>query len=227
MKKINLAIFDMDGVLTDTAKIHYMAWKRMFNNHGFEFNYEDYKEKVDGKSRIDGIKSIVGEIGERKIQEMAEEKQKYFLELIEKEDLVAFPDALWLLRHLKENNVKIAVASSSKNTIKILSKIKLLDMFDTVVTGYDFSKGKPDPEIFLITARRLNIEPVECVVFEDAVEGINAGINAGMLTIGVCRDGHYSKLSKAHYIVNRLDKVDINVLTNLYCNFLKDPFLID
>lgn len=216
MKKIKLAIFDMDGVLTDTAKIHFKAWKKMFNKYGYNFDYEDYKEKVDGKSRIDGIKNVISDINDEKLFEMAEEKQRYFLELIEEEDLEVFPDALWLIEHLKSNKIKVAVASSSKNALRILSKIKIEHMFDTIVTGSDFIKGKPDPEIFIITAQRLNIKPKECVVFEDSINGIKAGISAGMLTIGVCRDGYTNKLSIAHYVIKKLDEVNLEILNNLY-----------
>ncbi|WP_045165938.1 HAD family hydrolase [Caldicellulosiruptor naganoensis] len=216
MGKIKAAIFDMDGVLTDTVKLHFKAWKEMFNNHGYKFEYEDYKQKVDGKPRMDGIKSIVGDLSEEQLISMAEEKQRYFLELVETDSLEAFEDAIWILQYFKQNSVKLAVASSSKNTSKILTKLGIDKMFDTIVTGYDFKKGKPDPEIFLTAAKRLNVNPRECVVFEDAIDGIKAGISAGMLTIGVCRDGQFERLKNAHFIVDRLDKVTIELLENLH-----------
>lgn len=216
MGKIKAAIFDMDGVLTDTVKLHFKAWKRMFNNHGYVFEYEDYKQKVDGKPRMDGIKSIVGALPEDILISMAEEKQRYFLELVETDSLEAFDDAVWLLRYFKENSIKLAVASSSKNTKKILTKLGIDKMFDTIVTGYDFKKGKPDPEIFLTAAQRLNVDPKECVVFEDAIDGIKAALSAGMLTIGVCRDGQFEKLKNAHFVIDKLDKITIELLENLH-----------
>jgi len=216
MGRIKAAIFDMDGVLTDTVKLHFKAWKRMFNNHGYKFEYEDYKQKVDGKPRMDGIRSIATDVSEDELFKMAEEKQRYFLELVENDSLEAFDDTIWILQYFKQNSVKLAVASSSKNTSKILTKLGIDKMFDAIVTGYDFKKGKPDPEIFLTAAERLNVNPRECVVFEDAIDGIKAGISAGMLTIGVCRDGQFEKLKNAHFVVDRLDKVTIELLENLH-----------
>jgi len=216
MGRIKAAIFDMDGVLTDTVKLHFKAWKRMFNNHGYKFEYEDYKQKVDGKPRMDGIRSIATDVCEDELFKMAEEKQRYFLELVENDSLEAFDDAIWILKYFKQNSVKLAVASSSKNTSKILTKLGIDKMFDAIVTGYDFKKGKPDPEIFLTAAERLNVNSRECVVFEDAIDGIKAGISAGMLTIGVCRDGQFEKLKNAHFVVDRLDKVTIELLENLH-----------
>ncbi|BCS82079.1 HAD family hydrolase [Anaerocellum diazotrophicum] len=221
MGKIKAAIFDMDGVLTDTVKLHFKAWKKMFEDHGYKFEYEDYKWKVDGKPRLDGIRSIAYDVPEDKLIEMAEEKQKIFLEFVEQENLKAFEDSIWLLNHLKQNGIKLAVASSSKNTTKILTKIGIYNMFDTVVTGYDFKKGKPDPEIFLTAAERLNVNPKECAVFEDAIDGVKAGICAGMLTIGICRDGQFDRLKEAHYVVDRLDKISLELLENLHEKLFK------
>ncbi|WP_041741753.1 HAD family hydrolase [Caldicellulosiruptor kronotskyensis] len=221
MGKIKAAIFDMDGVLTDTVKLHFKAWKKMFENHGYKFEYEDYKWKVDGKPRLDGIRSIAYDMPEDKLIEMAEEKQKIFLEFVEQENLEAFEDSIWLLNHLKQNNIRLAVASSSKNTTKILTKIGIHNMFDTIVTGYDFKKGKPDPEIFLTAAQRLNVNPKECVVFEDAIDGVKAGIRAGMLTIGVCRDGQFDRLKEAHYVVDKLTNVNLELLENLHEKLFK------
>lgn len=212
---LEAVIFDMDGVITDTVPLHYKAWHKMFTSHGYHFDFTVYKEKVDGKPRIKGISSVAINANEEMLQKMAEEKQNYFLELIELEPPKIFDDTIALINDLKNNNIKIAVASSSKNTKRILEKLGIYNLFNTVVTGYDFKHGKPNPEIFLIAAKRMNINPKYCIVIEDAIEGINAGLNANMITIGVARHGNEKELAHADLVVKTLKKIDINLLNTL------------
>jgi len=212
---LEAVIFDMDGVITDTVPIHFKAWKKMFENHGYYFDFQVYKEKVDGKPRLDGIASVATDVEKENLIKMADEKQGYFLEFVKLEPPEVFKDTMNLILELKENNIKIAVASSSKNTKLILEKIGIIDLFDAVVTGYDFEKGKPDPEIFLIAAKRLGVNSKNCIVIEDAIEGINAGINAGMKTIGIARHGNEKELSHAHVVVNSLKEINIDFLKKL------------
>jgi beta-phosphoglucomutase len=201
LPKLLAAIFDMDGVLTDTVPLHYKAWHRMFTEEGYAFDFQVYKEKVDGKPRMDGIAAVATDATEQQLLEMAERKQRYFLELVESEPPQPFADAVELVQRLKQEGLKTAVASSSKNTERILKQMKIYDWFETVVTGHDFRQGKPNPEIFLTAAHRLGIAPEHCVVFEDAIEGVNAGLRAGMLTIGVARHGNEQALQHAHRVV--------------------------
>ncbi|KLO22021.1 beta-phosphoglucomutase [Marinitoga sp. 1197] len=212
---LEAVIFDMDGVITDTVPLHYKAWEKMFKNHGYEFNFNIYKEKVDGKPRIKGIASIASNENDEVLNSMAEEKQKYFLNLIENHPPKIFDDALYLINLLKKNSIKIAVASSSKNTKKILQSLNIYNLFDDVITGYDFKHGKPDPEIFLIASKRLNTKFQNCIVIEDAIEGINAGINAGMVTIGIARHGNEIELSHANLVVKSLNELNIEKLNIL------------
>ena len=209
MNKLKAIIFDMDGVLTDTVPIHFRAWRKMFTEEGYDFNFEIYKKKVDGKPRLNGISAVASDVSQEKLLQMADKKQNYFLQLIEEEPPSVFEDALRLLKRLEKEAIKIAVASSSKNTERILKNIHIYDRFQTVVTGNDFKKGKPDPEIFLLAAERLGVDPRSCMVIEDAIEGVNAGINAGMTTVGIARHGNEEELKHAHIIINTLDCISI------------------
>ncbi len=210
--KLKAALFDMDGVLTDTVPLHYKAWHRMFTGQGYEFDFDIYKAKVDGKPRMTGIRSVAVDVSDEQLDRMADEKQQYFLDFVENEPPEKFSDAVQLIQEMKQRGLKIAVASSSKNTVQILNKLGIYDMFDAVVTGNDIKKGKPDPEIFLTAAERMGIEPIHCVVFEDAIEGVKAGVAAGMLTIGVCRHGNRDELSHADIRVEKLDELTVDHL---------------
>ncbi|WGS65078.1 HAD family hydrolase [Marinitoga aeolica] len=213
---LEAVIFDMDGVITDTVPLHYNAWKKMFEKHGYYFDFNVYKEKVDGKPRMKGISSVATNVDEKTLNQMAEEKQNYFLEYIEKTPPEIFQDTWNFIKELKKYKIKIAVASSSKNTKKILESLKIYDVFDTVVTGYDFIHGKPNPEIFLIAANRLNVSPENCIVIEDAIEGINAGINAKMFTIGIARHGNNKELSHANLVVKSLNEIKLDNLISIF-----------
>lgn len=213
---LEAVIFDMDGVITDTVPIHFKAWKKMFEKYGYYFDFQVYKEKVDGKPRLDGIASVATDAKKDELTKMADEKQRYFLDFVKKEPPEVFKDTMDLILLLKENKIKIAVASSSKNTKFILEKIGIINLFDVIVTGNDFKKGKPDPEIFLLAAKKLSVNNKNCVVIEDSIEGINAGINAGMKTIGVARHGNEKELSHAHVVVKSLKEVSIDFLKKLF-----------
>ncbi|MCD6449262.1 MAG: beta-phosphoglucomutase family hydrolase [Thermotogaceae bacterium] len=212
---LEAVIFDMDGVITDTVPIHFKAWKKLFEKYGYYFDFRVYKEKVDGKPRLDGLSSVATDRRREELVKMAEEKQKYFLEFVELEPPEVFKDTLELILKLKEENIKVLVASSSKNTRFILERIGIIDLFDVVVTGYDFKKGKPDPEIFLIAAKKSGVNNKNCIVIEDSIEGVNAGINAGMKTIGIARHGNERELSHAHAVVKSLEEISIDFLEKL------------
>ncbi|MBM7558250.1 beta-phosphoglucomutase family hydrolase [Marinitoga litoralis] len=220
---LEAVIFDMDGVITDTVPLHFKAWKKMFEKYGYYFDFKIYKEKVDGKPRMKGISSVAINADEEILTTMSEEKQNYFLEYVEKNPPEIFTDTWNFIKELKNNKIKIAVASSSKNTKKILDSLGIYNIFDTVVTGYDFVNGKPNPEIFLIAANRLNVSPENCIVIEDAIEGINAGINAKMFTIGVARHNNYNELSHANLVVKSLNEINLDILTDIFRRRKNDP----
>ena len=176
-------IFDLDGVITNTVWHHFQAWKKMFEEEGIKFSKKDY-QKIDGIPRDEGIKKIVGGVSKTKIKKMGEKKQKYYREFLEKKPPSLLPGFKSLVKKLKKRGIKIAVASSSKNTNFILEKLKIKNLFDVIITGYDFKNPKPDPEIFLKTAKKLKIPPHECVVVEDSQAGVEAAKRAGMKVIG-------------------------------------------
>lgn len=178
-------IFDVDGVLVDTVPYHFKAWKRMFEECGATFNFDDYLEKVNGLPRAVGIKNILTKVSEADLDKLAEIKQEYFLEMIDQKPPKTLSGVKQLLEKLGENIFYIAAASSSKNAPFVLEKTGLAKYFNTIVSGHDFKNPKPDPEIFLTAAKRLKMDPSECVVFEDAYHGVEAGNRGGMYTIGL------------------------------------------
>ena len=173
MSSIKACIFDLDGVIVDTAKYHYLAWKRLANELGFDFTLEQ-NERLKGVSRMDSL-DILLEIGNKKLDEktkyeLAEKKNTWYVEYIGKmDDSEILSGVKEFLTSLKDNNIKIALGSASKNAVAILRQIKMIDYFDAIVDGTKVSKAKPDPEVFLLGARELDVDSRDCIVFEDAV----------------------------------------------------------
>ncbi|MBN2523455.1 MAG: beta-phosphoglucomutase, partial [Bacteroidales bacterium] len=186
---VNACIFDLDGVIVDTAKYHYMAWKRLAGEMGFHFSIEQ-NEKLKGVSRLESLEILlkVGgiKLSEAEKREAAQKKNAWYVDYISSmnpEEIL--PGVTSFFDDLRKNRIKIALGSASKNAGFILQRLRLDDCFDTVVDGNKISRAKPDPEIFLISAKELNTDPRECIVFEDAQAGIEAANNAGMISVGV------------------------------------------
>jgi beta-phosphoglucomutase len=183
------AIFDLDGVIVDTAKYHYLAWKWLASDLGFEFTEED-NERLKGVSRMRSL-DILLEIGgltvsEEQKAEMADKKNNLYVEYITKMDQSEIlPGVTEYLTELRNNGVKIALGSASKNAELILSRLDIMKLFDTIVDGNKVSKAKPDPEVFLLAAQELGLTSEDCVVFEDAAAGVQAGKAAGMKVVGI------------------------------------------
>ena len=209
-------IFDLDGVIVDTAKYHYLAWRKLANVLGFEFTKEQ-NELFKGVSRKRCLEILL-EIGNIKASQeqfnrWLVEKNEDYLSLIEEMDeSEILPDVLKVLQFLKKHNMPIALGSASKNARPILEKVNLLDYFDVIVDGTHVAKAKPDPEVFLIAAKQLGVPPKDCVVFEDAVAGIEAANNAGMLSIGI---GNDKVLSEAKYVFANFTEIDHKFLNKL------------
>lgn len=215
MKKTGF-IFDLDGVIVDTAKYHYLAWKKLANELGFEFTQEQ-NELFKGVSRKRCLEILL-EIGKIKASQeqfnrWLVEKNEDYLSLIEKMDASEIlPDVQRVLKFLKKHNMPIALGSASKNARPILEKVNLMDYFDAIVDGTQVTKAKPDPEVFLLAAVQMGVNPKECVVFEDAVAGIEAANNAGMLSIGI---GEEKVLSEAKFVFADFTEMDDNFLNRL------------
>lgn len=186
------ALFDLDGVLVDTARYHYIAWKELAARLGFAFT-EEQNERLKGVSRVASLEILL-EVGgltgftmEQKDQMAAGKNQRY-VELISGMDPTEIlPGVVDLLKALRRGGVKIALGSASKNAPAILARVGLESYFDALVDGNAVSKAKPDPEVFLLGARRLAVAPTDCVVFEDAEAGLQAAKAGGMFALGLGR----------------------------------------
>lgn len=211
---IKAAIFDLDGVIVNTVPLHFGAWKQMFEGHGHQFTMEDYLAKVDGRPRLEGAAAILTELSPEEIKKAGDIKQSYYLELLDSEEIEIFQSSLKVIKELKKRGVKLAAASSSKNAVRILKKINLYDIFEVNVSGADFEKGKPDPEIFLTAAKKLNVKPEESVVFEDAKSGVDAAAAGGFLCIGINRHHNAEALAKADRIINDLSEMSVEEILN-------------
>jgi len=210
LKNIEGAIFDLDGVIVDTAKYHYFAWKKLANMLGFEFTEKD-NEKLKGVSRKESLEILLkiggkeNEFSEAQKEELMDIKNSWYLEYIDKlteDDLL--PGAKELILTLKEQGIKTGLATASKNAMLILERLNIKDLFDAIVDGTQISRAKPDPEIFLKCAQKLKIDPQKCIVFEDAAAGIKAAKLAGMFAVGV---GAFEILSEADIVVSSLEQM--------------------
>ena len=217
MQKIKAVIFDLDGVIVDTAIFHYQAWKRLANEYGFDFTPEQ-NERLKGISRLESLDILLGiggiEISSAEEKDrVASKKNKWYRENILKmtpNDIL--PGVENFLLDLKNTNYKIAIGSSSKNACTILERIGFDGFFDAVIDGLKITNSKPDPEVFLKAANELNIDPENCLVFEDAAAGIEAAKKAGMLAIGV---GKYENLTGAYKVIPDFNNINVLMIENL------------
>lgn len=213
MKKYLGAIFDLDGVLVDTAKYHYLAWKKLADRLGIKFTPTD-NERLKGVSRMASL-NILLSLGshvysETEKDKFAAEKNQDYINFISKMDSSeVLPGAVQLLTALKEKNVKIALGSASKNSPLILKNTELEKYFDVIVDGNDVSKAKPNPEVFVLGAEKLNLAVSDCVVFEDAAAGIEAAHNGEMYAVGI---GSTTILNKADIVVSNLANFKVESL---------------
>jgi beta-phosphoglucomutase len=209
-------IFDLDGVIVDTARYHFLAWKRLTDQLGIHFTEED-NERLKGVSRMASLEIIL-EIGNRKPDknlklEYATLKNNWYIEYISRmTPAEILPGCIKFIKELKNADIRVAIGSASKNTPMILDRVGINGLFDAVVDGNIISKAKPNPEVFIKAAEMIGINPKHCVVFEDAVAGVQAALNAGMMCIGV---GSPKVLTKAHFVVPGLNEMNLTKLLTL------------
>ncbi|MFC1521361.1 HAD family hydrolase [Elusimicrobiota bacterium] len=208
------AIFDSDGVVVDTVPLHFKAWKRMFNEYGREFTFEQYQQKVDGIPRKDGAKAVLTQLSDPEIEKACEIKQRYFLEYLDK-GMPVYQSTVGFVKDIRSKGVKTALISSSKNLPRIIRAGNLDGLWDTVINGHEITRGKPDPQIFLMAAERMDTAPGRCVVFEDAVLGVEAAKNGKMACVGVDRHNDPKRLSKADMVVNDFSELDYDKIFKL------------
>lgn len=187
---VKCAIFDLDGVLVDTAKYHYLAWKEIAAELGFVFT-EDDNERLKGVSRMTSLEILleVGNIkglSDSEKEKIADRKNKRYVEMLSHlNGSELLPGAKEYLLKLKGENIKIALGSASKNAPLILEKLKIRDLFDVIVDGNSVSKAKPDPEVFLQAAEKAGFSPERCTVYEDSQAGLDAAISGGFHTVAI------------------------------------------
>lgn len=206
-------IFDLDGVLVDTAKYHYLAWKQLAAQLGFEFTPEQ-NEALKGVSRMRSLEilladgGLTGKFTDAEMEKLAAEKNEIYVRYIrelKQEEL--FPGVVETFRAMKAAGVKIALGSASKNAGMILDRLQITPYFDAIIDGTKVTKAKPDPEVFLLAAQELGIAPCDCVVFEDSQAGIEAAKSADMLAVGV---GTQAQLPKADLLVSNVSEFSWN-----------------
>ncbi len=216
MKKEIAFIFDLDGVIVDTAKYHFLAWRNLANALGFEFT-EAHNELLKGVSRVRSLEILLGignvQLTEAQKQPLLVKKNEEYLGYVHKMTAdEILPGINQLLDFLDANDIKYAVGSASKNAPLILEKVGLINRFTALVDGNDVSKAKPDPEVFLIGAKKLGMKPENCIVVEDAIAGVEAANAAKMMSIGI---GDANLLSEANYVLADTSEFTTEFLTKI------------
>lgn len=206
-------IFDLDGVLVDTAKYHFIAWRNLASKLGVEFSEHD-NEQLKGLSRDASLDYILvkGNIDStiEQREQWKEEKNKEYLALVlQMNEDETLPNAKELLHELKSNNIRLALGSASKNAELILDRVNIKHYFDAIIDGTKTSRSKPDPEVFLLGAKALNCEPHECIVFEDALNGVKAAKAGGFYAIGI---GEPEVLIEADKVYASLSSINLKML---------------
>ncbi|MGB0863510.1 MAG: beta-phosphoglucomutase [Saprospiraceae bacterium] len=215
---IKACIFDLDGVIVDTAKYHYTAWKRLANEIGLDLTLEE-NEQLKGVSRMQTLEIILkkGNLQDKFTPEekvaLTTRKNDWYLEFVVKMDenevLEGVED---FLKTLQNNNIKIGLGSASKNAPKILEVTGMAKYFEVVIDGGKVKKSKPDPETFLLGAEGLGVLPSEAVVFEDSYKGLTAAINGGFYTVGI---GSSEILGEAHLVLDGVKDMTLDKLHSM------------
>lgn len=194
---ISAVIFDVDGVLVDTVPLHFSAWQKVFDEERISFGKKEY-QLINGIPRDEGVRIILGAAATPdRIRDIGDRKQNYYLALLNQMPPRPLPGIARLLRDLRKTGLRVAAASSSKNAVAVLAAAHLAPYFDTIVTGYDFQRPKPDPDIFLTAAKILKVIPADTVVVEDAAQGIRAAHAGGFQCIAVATSESMESLRAA------------------------------
>lgn len=213
MNEIKACIFDLDGVIVDTAHYHYLAWKRLAKELGYYLT-EAENEQLKGVSRMESLEKVLALAGislpKPEKEKLSDRKNAWFQEYVaamSPGDI--FPGVKQLIRDLKSAGMKIGLASSSKNARAVVKLLELENEFDAIVDGTMISHTKPHPEIFLTAAKKLQIDPAACVVIEDAQAGVEAALAAGMKCIGI---GSPELLQKANKVFSKTAQIKLSTL---------------
>ncbi len=214
---IKAVLFDLDGVLVSTDEYHYRSWKKLSDEEGFDFFDQEFNHKFRGVARMECVEIITKASGrnyspEQK-QELADRKNRYFAEsLLSVTTEVLLPGALSALQELRSRGIKTAVASNSRNAVTIIKQVKIEDLLDAIVDGHQIENSKPDPEVFLLAAKKVGVPPAHCLVVEDAITGIESAKRAGMKILGI---GTKERLPNANIVIPNLSAISVDELLKL------------
>lgn len=216
MAEVKAVIWDLDGVIADSAPYHLSAWQEIFSKRGVKFTEEDFKRSF-GLRNDNIIRNRLGEgITQDEIEAIAREKEETFRK-IAGQKIKPLPGALKLIKSLENKGVRMAIASSTtiENIRLVTGTLGIADCFQSIVTGQDVTEGKPSPQLFLLAAQRLGVKPEKCVVIEDAVAGVAAAKRAGMACVAVTNTNPRQSLQEADLIVDTLEAVTVKDLEKL------------
>ena len=209
-------IFDLDGIIVDTAKYHFKSWRIISKNFGFEL-LETQNELLKGLSREESLERIlswaeisIDEFERKKCLEKKNELYNGFINNLSQMDIL--PGVIKLINFAAFKGIPIALGSASKNAHQILKKLGIENKFKVIIDGNSTSKSKPHPEVFLKGAQILGINPEEVIVFEDSIAGVNAANKAKMVSVGICKGG---KIENARFNFNSLDDIPLEFFENL------------
>ena len=202
-------IFDMDGTLIETTEADYLAWKKVFADYRKELAFEDYFPLIGMKSAV-VVQTRLG-LGEDETKKALSQKMEYFSEIVNAHGIQVVPHAIKFLKQLKEEHLKIALATSSRHEKMklVLQLTNLIPYFEVIVTGDLVKKSKPAPDIFLKAAEKLNLQPFECFVIEDAANGVKAAKNAGMKCVAITTTHTEDLLQHADMVIDSYEDLDL------------------
>lgn len=213
---IKAVLFDLDGVLVSTDEYHYRSWLKLSKEEGFDFFDHEFNHQFRGVARMECVEILTRASGRAytavQKKEIADRKNRYFAESLSSvtpDELL--PGALSALKELKRRGIKIAVASNSRNAKPIIKQVGIEQYLDAIVDGHEIENSKPDPEVFLLAAKSVGVEPGNCIVVEDAIAGLEAARRAGMKALGI---GSRERLPNADIVVSDLSKISIDDLLN-------------
>jgi beta-phosphoglucomutase len=204
---IRAFIFDLDGVITDTAEFHFLAWKQLADEEGIAFTRAD-NEQLRGVSRRESLNRMLkgSTIAEETAQEWMERKNEYYRKYLETiTPANALPGVGRFLDEAKDAGMKLGIGSASKNAHDVLARLQLLAIFDAIGDGFSVVNTKPAPDLFIWVAGRLNVPPNEAVVFEDAEAGVDAALAGGFYTVGIGT----ANVQKAHLVTGGLEALTV------------------
>lgn len=206
-------IFDMDGTLLESTEADYQAWKKVFNNYNHELSYEKYVPMLGVKS-ADVVRNAIGYTNDQDVKRILKEKFDFFVEYVNENPIKAVRFAEHFLQSLSHYPVKVALATSSRKEKMqmVLKQLNFLQYFEVIVTGDEVVNSKPAPDIFLLAAKRLGLDPEDCMVVEDGPIGVAAAKSAGMKCVAITETHEANKLMEADLIIDSYENTSFRAI---------------